>query len=86
MNTANKLALGALLLGILSFLHLFGVEKAAMAVIFGVWALRENDLSRGWRGVALCGIVLALGYLAVMCVLAFNNFHGMSQMLQPLAK
>lgn len=70
----SKYALVSLVLGIFSFVHLFGLEKAALAIIFGFLALNEvsNDpelkgKNQAWVGIALgtLSLVLTITLLSV---------------------
>lgn len=78
------MAFAALILGLMSWIHFFGIEKAGLAVIFSTWALQDPALSRGGRIASWCAIAAGIIYLAVICVLAFHHFHGMGVMLQPV--
>jgi len=67
-------ALASLALGIASFVHLFGMEKALLAIAFGVLALRP-PVARLRNGWARLGIVLGgLSIAAIATGLAF--YHG----------
>jgi hypothetical protein len=63
-------ATAALILGVLSFVHLLGLEKALLAIGFGVLALRSSPapplaVRRGW---AWLGVGLAIAYCVVLAV------------------
>ncbi|HCJ67245.1 MAG TPA: hypothetical protein DHV62_07995, partial [Elusimicrobia bacterium] len=60
MMKKSKFAIVSLVLGIFSFIQLFGLEKGILAVIFGFLALNEiqsNPEMKGknyaWAGIAL---------------------------------
>lgn len=63
---STKLAIAALTMGALSFIHLFGVEKAAMAVAFGVLSLKDPSLTAGGQKLAKAAVITGLGCLAVV--------------------
>lgn len=65
--------MASLTLGILSFLQLFGLEKALAAGIFGILALNEmkKDDTLGGRKNALAGLILGGLYIVVVGVLFF---------------
>ena len=70
----NEFAIASLVLGIFSFIQLLGIEKAALAVIFGFLALREIKREKmSGRNLALLGIVLGVVYVvAVLYYLPFT--------------
>ncbi|MDD5085276.1 MAG: DUF4190 domain-containing protein [Candidatus Omnitrophica bacterium] len=64
-------AVASLVIGILSYLQLLAVEKAAAAVVFGLIALsriKRNPTRKG-RGMAISGILLGIGYIILVAVL-----------------
>ena len=65
-------ATASLVLGIASFIHFLGMEKAILAILFGVLALRSPAarLRRNW---AIAGIVL--GCIMVIVVLFAIIFY-----------
>ncbi|MDI6757069.1 MAG: DUF4190 domain-containing protein [Endomicrobiia bacterium] len=69
----SKYAIVSLTLGALSFIQIFGMEKALAAGIFGILALNEikKDPSKTGRGAALSGIILGAVYILVVGVLFF---------------
>jgi len=64
------LAVSSLILGVVSFVHLFGLEKAVLAVIFGGFALRETGMEqeRG-KKFAYAGIILGSLYIIIILVI-----------------
>ena len=64
----SELAIASLTLGILSFIHLGGAEKAIAAVVFGILALKRiaapQSNARG-EGLAAAGIVLGIIYAII---------------------
>lgn len=74
LGQKTAFAFASLLLGIASFLHLLGVEKAFLAIAFGVWAVRPPRL-RLRMGWARAGIVL--GCLMIIALLVvIIAYHG----------
>ena len=70
---AHPYAVFSLILGIISFVQLMGLERALAAVIFGVFALKginKNENSKGAK-YAYWGISLGIAYLAVLAVIVF---------------
>lgn len=61
-NILSEFAIASLVIGILSFISLGGIEKAVVAIVFGVLALKrmanENKLSG--RRLATAGIILGI--------------------------
>jgi len=64
------LAVTSAVLGLISFVHLFGVEKALLAVILGWFALKEimPGFEKG-KKYAYAGIVFGSLYIAVMVII-----------------
>ena len=70
---STKLAIAALAMGALSFVHLFGVEKAAMAVVFGVMALKDPLITARGQKIGKAAVITGLGYLIVVtCVFLYH--------------
>lgn len=80
----SKLALVSLLLGIFSFVHLLGIEKAVLAIIIGILALRESIGNTKSTKLSWIGIVLGLLYLVVVAVIIMFYFPKMVLMLKGL--
>lgn len=64
---STKLAAAALAMAALSFVHLFGVEKAGMAIAFGVMALKDPSLTPTGQRLAKGAVIAGLAYLLVVC-------------------
>jgi hypothetical protein len=76
----NRFAVVSLILGILSFVHLLGIEKAVLSVIFGVLALKEERNSKtAWSGITL-GIV----YLVIITTVVIIYFPRMIVLLDKI--
>ena len=78
------LAVTSMILGLLSFVHLFGIEKAVLAVVLGGLALREimPGFEKG-KKYAWAGIALGSFYIAIL--LAITVVKG-PQLLQLIGK
>lgn len=65
----SKFAIVSLILGILSFIQLFGAEKACLAVLFGILALMEIK-KEGLTGksLAIIGIILGVAYIVIVII------------------
>lgn len=80
----SKTAFISLLLGIFSFIHLFGIEKAAMAIIFGTIALKEGFEDKKSGYMAKGGIMLGLIYLVVLTVVSVKYFPEIFKLIESL--
>ncbi len=80
----SKLALVSLLLGIFSFVHLLGIEKAVLAVIFGLWALKETTEEPKLIRMSWLGIILGLIYLLVITLIVVFKFPKFISILEKL--
>ena len=66
------LAFISFLVGILSFFHLFGLEKAVLAIILGALALGDfTSEQQGGKKYAYTGIILGSLYVFVLLVIMF---------------
>jgi ABC-type transport system involved in cytochrome c biogenesis permease subunit len=65
----SKLAIVSLVLGIFSFIHLLGIEKAVLSVVFGVLALKEINQTQKFKKIAYVGISLGIIYLLIVAVI-----------------
>ena len=72
----NKLALIVLLLGIFSFINLFGLEKGLMAMIAGCLALQEIKNEPTLRGKKLVWTGIILGALSMATIFALIIWKG----------
>lgn len=80
----SKLALASLLLGVFSFIHFLGVEKAALAIIFGTWALKESVGVPKDTKIAWTGVILGLIYLVFITVVTTHYFPQLNSILAKL--
>jgi len=62
----SKFALVSLVLGIFSFIHLFGLEKATLAIIFGFLALNEISQEPELKGKRFAWVGIGLGTIAAI--------------------
>jgi hypothetical protein len=83
-------ATASLILGLLCFVNLAGLEKAVMAIVFGVLALRSRPAPalvqrRAWAraGVALGGGMLVLVPALIYFVIGID---GLRQIVEALAR
>ena len=63
---ANKYSIAGLVLGIISFINLFGMEKAIAAIVFSVLGLVEINKNRD----KLKGKALSIAGIIMGCILA----------------
>lgn len=80
----SKLALISLLLGIFSFINLLGIEKAVLAIIIGIWALKENMQTTKYTRLSRIGIMLGVIYLVTIAVIIVFYFPKMILLLGKL--
>jgi hypothetical protein len=79
------LAITSLLLGVLSFIHLFGLEKAVFAVILGGLALREVVPGREKsKKYAYAGIIFGSLYVVILLVILAIKGPGIVQLIGKL--
>ena len=81
-------ATASLILGIVSFVNLLGLEKPILAIIFGWLALRatpEPQLTQH-RVWAKTGVVLGTIVLIVVPTLIILNFHRLQEFIEILSK
>lgn len=83
---STKLAAAALAMGLLSFVHLFGVEKAALAVTLGVMALKAPDISPRGRRLALAAVAAGILYLVVLAGVFVFHMPALNDLAAKLAK
>ena len=70
MGNRSKVAVLALAGGIVSFLTLFGIEKALFAIGAGWWALKEIDAEgKTGKNFAYAAIILGFIYIVLITVL-----------------
>jgi uncharacterized membrane protein YhaH (DUF805 family) len=64
----SDFAIASLILGLISFIQLLGIERAVAAIIFGIIALRQISKEPELRGrwLAVTGIILGVLYLSLL--------------------
>ncbi|MCX5778664.1 MAG: hypothetical protein NTU66_05555 [Elusimicrobia bacterium] len=68
------LAVMSLIIGLLSFVHLFGLEKAVLAVIAGKLALDDATQNTGKpRTMAVIGLTLGIAYIIILAAIAVTK-------------
>lgn len=83
---STKLAAAALAMGALSFVHLFGVEKASLAVAMGVMALKDPTLTSRGQKLAKAAVITGLAYLLVVTGVFIYHMPALNSMATHLAK
>jgi hypothetical protein len=70
MGNRSKVAVASLVLGIVCFLNLFGIEKAIAAIVIGWMGLKEIGAEeKTGKGFAYAGIILGCLYIVTIAVL-----------------
>jgi len=70
----DSFALISLILGIFSFVHLLGMEKGILALIFGLLALKRISRSgEEGRGFAIGGMIL--GILSIVLIITVLTLY-----------
>lgn len=84
----SEFAIASLVLGIISFVHLFSFEKSIAAIVFGILALRRIEKNSLLRGKKLAVAGLALGIIAIIAitVLIIKYYPELKIMQEKLAK
>ena len=70
----NEFAIVSLVVGILSFVTLFGLEKAIIAIVFGILGLRRISRNTQLRGKALAITGIVLGSIAVVLLIVLGLY------------
>ena len=81
-----KLAAAAFTMAVLSFVHLFGVEKAGMAVAFGVMALKDPTLTLNGQRLAKTAVIVGLAYLIVVAGVFIYHMPALNGLASKLTK
>ena len=81
-------ATASLILGIVSYVNLLGLEKPILAIIFGWLALRSTPAPQltQHRVWAKAGVTLGTIILIVVPVLVIVNFHRIQEFIDILSK
>ncbi|HBA59302.1 MAG TPA: hypothetical protein DCZ92_00480 [Elusimicrobia bacterium] len=83
---STKFAAAALALAALSFIHLFGVEKASLAIALGVMLLKDPALTPRAQKLAKAAIITGLAYLLVISGVFLYHMPALNSLAQKLAK
>ena len=70
----NPYAVASLILGLLSFINLFNIDKAVLAVVFGLMGIKrlnESDAAESGERMAYWGIALGIIYLIFLIYILF---------------
>ncbi len=74
----------SLVLGILSFVQFLGIEKAVMAIVVGLYALRQESEESGVKKFAWPGIILGILYSAVIAGILIFEFPKLISVIEKL--
>ncbi|OGX18432.1 MAG: hypothetical protein A3K83_03255 [Omnitrophica WOR_2 bacterium RBG_13_44_8b] len=86
-NPISEFAIASLVMGIVSFIHILNIEKAAVAIVFGVLALKRIKVSAQFKGkkLAIAGIVLGTVSVIATITVTVIFWPQMQQMMQKMA-
>ena len=83
----SEFAVASLVLAIFNFVHIFNVEKALLAIVFGVLALKRiSESGSGGKKLAVAGIVLGIIGVIVTTVMTIVFWPKLMQMQQQMAQ
>ena len=79
----SKLAIASFVLGLVSFVQLFGLEKAVLAVVFGAISLKEITDGQQLNGkkYAYAAIILGSAYILIILILTVVKGPEMFKLL-----
>ena len=81
----SKLAIASFVLGAVSFIQLFGLEKALVAIIFGAVSIKEIATTKvPGRNYAYAGIILGSLYVLVLTIILVIKGPQMISLLMKL--
>ena len=83
---STKFAAAALALAALSFVHLFGVEKASMAVALGVMTLKDPAITARGQRLAKAAILAGLAYLLIVTGVFLFHMPVLNSLAMKLSK
>lgn len=81
-----KFAAASLALAALSFVHLFGVEKAALAVALGVMILKDPAITPRGQKLAKAAVITGLAYLLVISGIFLYHMPALNSLAAKLAR
>jgi len=84
-NMISEFAIASLVIGIFSFIQLWGMEKPLMAIAFGILALRgiKKSEMRG-KNLAIAGIILGIIAIIAITIITIAFFPQLKQMMLKL--
>ena len=85
---SSEFATASLVLGIMQFVRIFNVEKALLAIIFGIVALRKISASQELSGKnrAIAGVVLGVVGVVVTVVMTIVFWPKMQAMMEQMGR
>ena len=85
MGSKSKIAVIAMVIGIVSFLNLLNIEKAILAIVAGWIGLKEiKDEAKTGKGFAIAGIVLGSLYIVTITLVLIFKGPEFMQMIQKM--
>jgi len=85
-NPVSEFAIASLVVGIASFITLAGTEKAIIAIVFGVLALKrlERNEQLSGKNLAKAGIMLSIISLIVTVIFIIKVYPRIQQRMMQL--
>jgi hypothetical protein len=82
----SEFAIASLIMGIVSFIQIINLEKAIVAIVFGVLALRSIAREPGTKGkkLAVAGMILGIIGVTLTSVMTVKYWPQMMEMGQRL--
>lgn len=65
----SEFAIASLVMGITSFIHIMGMEKAIIAIVFGALALKRIKRTSSMQGAQLARVGLILGIVSIIATI-----------------
>lgn len=80
----SEFAIASLVMGIVSFIQIFNIEKPLVAVIFGILALKKIKIKPQLQGknLAIAGIILGIISIVATTILTIKFLPQLQQMMQ----
>jgi len=84
----SEFAIASLVMGAVSFITIFNVEKPIVAIVFGILALERIGKNSQLQGkkFAIIGIILGVIALVLLTILAIRFFPQLVQLQQHLMR
>ncbi|MFW6134419.1 MAG: DUF4190 domain-containing protein [Elusimicrobiota bacterium] len=87
MKKKHPYAVVSLVMGIVSFIQLFGFEKAITAIVFGALALNQAKKEPiSGKQLAYWGIALGIVYILILVYLVIFRGNQISEIFQMISK